>query len=123
LFRGSRPVVDHLENVRRIEGHFTLEPRRLHGGGGAEHIQEVATRRVGVTSSRAQHRPDHTCLSLRDRILSLSKPAAPSSVNNTQPAQQGVGSRSKYPPRVPPACTRYPNERFKPALPPTSDGS
>jgi integrase len=39
------------------------------------------------------------------------------------PAQQGIGPRSKYPPPVPPACTRYPNERSKPALPPTSDGS
>jgi hypothetical protein len=42
---------------------------------------------------------------------------------DARPAQQGVSSRSKYPPPAPPACTRYPNERSKLALPPTSDGS
>jgi hypothetical protein len=81
----------------------------------------LALRAFTVWADRAETFRVHLAASCRARAVPSH--ASTSIAARELPAQEGVGSRSKYPPPLPPACTRYPDERSKPALPPTSDGS
>ena len=64
----------------------------------------------------------NTACAMYCRLIVISPKTTPGASSATTAGAAGVSSRSRYPHAVPPACTRYPDEQFKPALPPTSDG-